>query len=1261
MRILGLDLGIGSVGWALIETDDNYIPIRILGMGSRILNLTPDEISGFERGKGESICAQRTLKRTARKGYNRYQQRRSLLRTLLDAAGMLPSEDQMLHMPPLRLWGLRADAANDDSHISLTELGRVLLHINQKRGYRHSRAEVASGDKKQTDYVEAVERRHKEIREAGKTVGQFFYDKLLESKYVLPNGTETVNFRIKNEVLPRRAYQEEFDRIMEVQRKRFPDVLTENLIELLRNAIFYQRPLKSCKHLVSLCEFESHKYSTADGREVNGGPKVAPRTSPLSQIVRIWEVINNIVLKNSANKSRKDNPLVGNLFKEASEPKAARLLEYEYRPDAEERQRIFDYLQTNDKMSFTALLKLLGLKKSDGFTLDKGSESIFKGNSTLISLRKALSEIPNAEELTQFNLSTEIETKVDKSTGEVSSTHEVISPDYIHQPLYRLWHLLYSIADKDELAKALEKQFGITDVATVDALYAIDFRAPGYSNRSARFMRRILPGLMAGKMYSEACEEIGVNHSSSLTKEENENRELIGHLKLLPKGSLRQPVVEKILNQMINVVNALIDEYGEIDEARVELARQLRQSASQRAEASSAISKREKDNKVIADKIAEYGLKVSRNRIQKYRMWEETGHVCMYCGQPVGVKEFLESNGAEVEHIIPRSLYFDDSFANKTCACRRCNREKKNSTGYDFMKSKSEKEFESYLSRVDAFFKDKRIGKKKRDYLLMKKEEIPLDFLNRDLGLTQYISRNAREILTEAIRTVNASSGTVTDFFRHSWGYDNILHELNVERYSQGEMTEMAEFEHKGQIHSELRIKDWTKRLDHRHHAIDALTIALTRQAYIQRLNNLSANKDDLLGMEILETGHDLKRERRLVQWAETRPHFSVEDVRKHIAEIAVSQKSGKKLTVPGKRRIRRGGKNVIVQSGLAIPRGMLHKETIYGRILMPDGEKKVKDVFEDPTLIVNPKVRSLVEERLAAHGGDTVTAVKSLKKNPLKLTTRHGIVEVKSVKCNKRVFVVKTPIEGLRPVDIPSIIDSHVRTLVAERYAEVGNDQKKFQSSLTERPLYFNDSQSPIKSVRCTTGLAEASMVAPRRDSDGKVTGYALSGNNDHVAIYEDENGKIKTQVVNFWTAVKRKNAGLPIIITDPQLGWDRLMEIPDEEIREELSKSLPQPNWKFLQSLRMNETYILGLSDEEFSDAMASGDKALLLSHLYKVTGVSDNDYNFRLHTDTTSIKDKSYLSAGLYRRIQSFKTLENQNLKKIRISVIGELTYD
>ena len=175
-------------------------------------------------------------------------------------------------------------------------------------------------------------------------------------------------------------------------------------MEALRHAIFFQRPRNSRTHLVVLCEFESHKYLTSNGREVTGGPKVAPRTSPLAQIVRIREFINNIVLKNSANKSRKDKPLTGNLFNEEEMPKDARLLEYEYRLNAEERDKIFEYLQTNERMSFTNLLKLIGLKKSDGFTLDKGNESLFKGNSTLISLKKALGDQPNADELLRFDL-----------------------------------------------------------------------------------------------------------------------------------------------------------------------------------------------------------------------------------------------------------------------------------------------------------------------------------------------------------------------------------------------------------------------------------------------------------------------------------------------------------------------------------------------------------------------------------------------------------------------------------------------------------------------------------------------------------------------------------------------------------------------------------------------------------------------------------------------------------------------------------------
>lgn len=115
-----------------------------------------------------------------------------------------------------------------------------------------------------------------------------------------------------------------------------------------------------------------------------------------------------------------------------------------------------------------------------------------------------------------------------------------------------------------------------------EALIKLDFTKAGYGNLSSLAMRRILPYLRQGYVYSDACFMAGYNHSRSLTREENLARELSTHLAPLSKGELRQPIVEKILNQMVNVVNALVDRYGPFDEIRVELARELQQSREDR-------------------------------------------------------------------------------------------------------------------------------------------------------------------------------------------------------------------------------------------------------------------------------------------------------------------------------------------------------------------------------------------------------------------------------------------------------------------------------------------------------------------------------------------------------------------------------------------------------------------------------------------------------------------------------------------------------
>ncbi|MDE5806816.1 MAG: hypothetical protein K2H76_01760, partial [Muribaculaceae bacterium] len=141
MKILGLDLGVGSVGWALIETDENHISQTLLGLGSRIINLSVDETKTFNTGKGVTLNANRTMLRTMRKGLHRYKMRRSLLHSLLVKYGLHDPKENLTTLPPLTLWKLRSDAATQGSKVSLPELGRILSHLSKKRGYKYSKSD----------------------------------------------------------------------------------------------------------------------------------------------------------------------------------------------------------------------------------------------------------------------------------------------------------------------------------------------------------------------------------------------------------------------------------------------------------------------------------------------------------------------------------------------------------------------------------------------------------------------------------------------------------------------------------------------------------------------------------------------------------------------------------------------------------------------------------------------------------------------------------------------------------------------------------------------------------------------------------------------------------------------------------------------------------------------------------------------------------------------------------------------------------------
>lgn len=1235
-KILGLDLGSASIGWALIAENciNNKEQYEILGLGSRIIPYEGTEGKDFEKGTGETRNAIRTRARTARRGYDRYQIRRANLVEALKKNNMFPDEATK-RIEKIRLWELRNNAPF--SKIELKELGRILLWLNQKRGYKSGRL-LENTDKKDTDYVTHINSRHRMIKDHGLTIGQYFYQEL--SKNYL--------FRVKEKIFPREAYIEEFDAIMNCQKNHYPSILTDELIGIIRNHIIYfQRPLKSQKNLVAICEYAGFWIKEKDGKKSFVGPKVAPKSSPLFQLSKIWENINNIRITD-----RQGDEIVLTI---------------------QQKKALFEFLDNNERLTQTDLLKILNLKRSDCY-LNKQLVKGIPGNLTKTLIRKHLINEKDNGYLLQFDLNIIENDKegylYDRKTGEILNAKPVkeISPSVERSTYYQLWHTIYSIPDTKECSLVLQSKFGI-EPEIADKLSEIDFTHQSYGNKSAKVIRKILPYLMEGDGYSEAMSYAGYDHSNSLTKSENLERKLLNQLKHLPKNSLRQPIVEKILNQMINVVNSIIAKYGKPDEIRIELARELKQSREERNNTDRKISQLNRENESISKRLQEFGLRPTRNNIIKWRLYEEINNkdnklnaMCIYCGQPISLVQAITGDAVDVEHIIPKSKLFDDSQSNKTLAHRHCNKDKNDLTAYDFMKSKPEQKFKEYIDRVNLLFSNKVINKAKRDKLLMSDSKIPNNFIDRQLRESQYISRKAREILQTICYNVWTTTGTVTSELRHLWGWDEITMNLQLPKYQALGLTEIIEFE-KGNGHKKHRkeiIKDWSKRDDQRHHAIDALTIACTKQGYIQRFNTLNATKTrEEMFSSIQERGSYSNEKRSLLErYIISEQPLSVKEVEKAASNILISYKSGKRVAVRSKRKVGKHGHKQVVQTGILVPRGALREQNVYGKIKTLE-KKPVKYLFEYPQLIFKQHIREKVEGRINDYDGDVKKAIDSVRNNPIYLDANQSI-KLEFASCYNEEYVIKYKVDA-NFNKVEKIVDEGVKRIISSRLEKFGGKPKEAFKDVVrgEKILKWYDDEElerPIISVRCYTGLS--AVVPVKSDESGKDIGFVKPGNNHHIAFYTDSEGVSHEHVCTFWHAVERKKFNVPVIIDDSEKVWERIQMSPSDYYPESFLSQLPLPGWTLILSMQQNEMFILGMEKDEIDMAIANKTYYVLSQNLYRVQNLASTDFRFRHHLETRIDTDQDWQFSKRFYRLRNFKSLNDLNPYKVKLNCIGEI---
>lgn len=1120
-----------------------------------------------------------------------------------------------------------------------------------------------------SSYLGAISDRSKELYFNEQTVGQYQME-LLDKN---PNAS------LRNMVFYRQDYLDEFNTLWEKQAVYHKE-LTEELKKEIRDiVIFYQRRLKSQKGLISFCGFESRQI----GVEIDGkkkiktvGNRVIPRSSPLFQEFKIWQVLNNIEVTVVSKKSKRRKLKENSPALDDTEQLELRGRRYLYQ---EEKELLAQELFVRDKMTKSDVLKLLFDNPQE---LDLNIKTI-DGNKTGYALFQAYSKMIEMSGHDPVNFKQSVEKIIEDmklifaglnwNTDILSfNSNEVLDK----QSYYKLWHLLYSFegdntaTGSDRLVQKLTKLYCF-EKAYATILANVTFQ-DDYGSLSAKAIRKILPHLKDGNQYDVACTYAGYRHSkSSLTKEEIANKVLKDRLMLLPKNSLRNPVVEKILNQMVNVINAIIDTYGKPDEIRVELARELKKNAKEREELTKFISQTTKANeeyKVLLQN--EFGLtNVSRTDILRYKLYKELepcGYKTLYSNTYIS-REKLFSKEFDIEHIIPRARLFDDSFSNKTLEARSVNIEKSNKTAYDFVKEKfgesgSDDCLEHYLDNIENLFKSGKISKIKYNKLKMTEQDIPDGFIERDLRNTQYIARKALSMLNEISRRVVATSGSVTGKLREDWQLVDVMKELNWEKYKVLGLVEYFEDRDGRQIG---RIKDWTKRNDHRHHAMDALTVAFTKDVFIQYFNNKNASLNP-------DTNESAIKNRYFQNGRAIAPILPLNEFRaeakKQLENILVSIKAKNKVVTNNINETKkRGGVNKRMQQ---TPRGQLHLETIYGSGKQYlTREEKVNTSFDMMKIrnVSKSAYRDALLKRLHENNYDPKKAFagkNSLDRQPIwldKEQTRKVPEKVKIVTLES-IYTIRKEISPDLKVD--KVIDAGIRKILTDRLNEYGNDAKKAFSNLDKNPIWLNKEKGiSIKRVTIS-GISNAQSLHVKKDKDGKPildekgrnipVDFVNTGNNHHVAVYRrpiiDKKGKLVVDefgnpkyepeevVVSFFEVVTRANLGQPIIDKDYKTS----------------------EGWQFLFSMKQNEYFVFpnektGFNPKEV-DLLDAENYGVITPNLFRVQKFSHKNYVFRHHLETT-IKDTSSKLRGItWTDFRSSKGLDA--IVKVRVNHIGQI---
>ena len=920
-----------------------------------------------------------------------------------------------------------------------------------------------------------------DLNVSGKTVGAYIYDTLLK----------TPKQKIKGKLvrtIERKYYKDELRLILEKQKEFHPELQDRALFEacleelypqndahrnlisnrdliylLIDDVLFYQRPLKSKKSLIADCPYEEYTHIDKNTGEVQRfGVKCIAKSHPLFQEFRLWQFISNLRIY------QREKAVDGKLCLDVD-------VTSEFLKNEDDYTGLFDWLNQQKSVNQNAFLKcpLLGLKKNDmaKYRWNYVEDKPYPGNETRTFILGQLGKV---------GLSTDFLTREKEEA---------------------LWHILYSISDKEELKKALgsfAKKHGL-DGNFVDVFLKTPPFKKDYGSYSAKAIKKLLPLMRMGKYWNEAGIDkqtriridkiisgeydekikmrvrdmaMHLNNVSSFKglpawlacyvvydrySEAKEVRkwktplDIDDYLKKFKQHSLHNPIVEQVVLETLRTVRDIWKQVGYIDEIHVELGREMKKTKAERADMTRRIQENENANLRIKalltefmnpefeienvrpyspsqqdllriyeecalnsvdklpDEIAAIIKKFNESDIKKrpttsevlrYKLWLEQKYRSPYTGEMIPLGK-LFTPAYEIEHIIPQARYFDDSLSNKVICESEVNKLKSNMLGYEFIsKHHGEKVQLSggrcveilSINAYERLVKDnygRNAAKMKK--LLM--DDIPEQFIARQLNDSRYISKLIKSLLSNIVRedgeqeemskNVIACTGSVTDRLKKDWGINDVWNRIILPRFLRlNELTGSNNFTSLNSsgdlipaMPLELQKGFNKKRIDHRHHAMDAIVIACASRNIVNYLNNESASRNAKISRYDLQRLLCDKRKtdnKGNYRWFIKKPWDAfTQDVYNALQGVIVSFKQNLRVINKTTNRYQHynDGKKVMVSQrkgdSWAIRKPM-HKETVFGEVNLRDIKTvTLKEVLKNPNSIVEKDFKKKLKELL--------------------------------------------------------------------------------------------------------------------------------------------------------------------------------------------------------------------------------------------------------------------------------------------------------